>query len=147
MAKIFSVSAFTNLLLGFVVCTAMMGPAQQAPAGGHAKELITRTALPKTTVKLSVTSPAFKDGGEIPYENTQYRGNVFPGLVWTKGPSGTLTYAVVVQGESLTGAGGETSIHLTLFNIPGNVTALKVGMTDPPVGAIYGPNVHGRNAS
>lgn len=42
--------------------------------------------------KLTVTTPAWQNGGDIPYENTQYRGNVFPGLAWTPGPSGTRSY-------------------------------------------------------
>ena len=41
----------------------------------------------KSTTKLTVTSPAFSPGGDIPFENTQYRGNVFPGLAWTAGPA------------------------------------------------------------
>jgi para-nitrobenzyl esterase len=42
-------------------------------------------------------------------------------------------------------AGSTTSIHLTLFNVPAGVTRLDAGMSAPPVGAIYGPNVHGLN--
>ena len=38
----------------------------------------------KANAKLSVTTPAWQDGGDIPYENTQYRGNVFPGLAWSR---------------------------------------------------------------
>jgi hypothetical protein len=39
--------------------------------------------------KLVVTTPAFQNLGDIPLENTRYRGNVFPGLKWTHGPYGT----------------------------------------------------------
>jgi len=46
---------------------------------------------------LRVTTPAFKAGGDIPFENTQYRGNVFPGLSWTAGPAGTKSYVVIMQ--------------------------------------------------
>jgi para-nitrobenzyl esterase len=148
--------------------------AGQEAAMGHTKELVV-TALPaKSGAKLTVTSHAFTAGGEVPYENTQYRGNIFPGLAWTKGPQGTKSYVVIVQGTSLNrngasagiggepagnggngantgnranagGGGGSTSIHLTLFNIPANVTALKAGMTDPPAGSTYGQNIHGIN--
>jgi para-nitrobenzyl esterase len=48
---------------------------------------------------------------------------------------------------SRNGKSEETSIHLTLFNLPATVTSLKLGMTDPPPGSTYGPNVHGRNAA
>ena len=45
---------------------------------------------------LTVSTPAFSNNGDIPYENTQYRGNVFPGLTWSAGPSGTKSYAVIM---------------------------------------------------
>lgn len=117
---------------------------QPPPTMGHAAKLAVAALRPKITSELTVTSPAFKDGADIPYENTQYRGNIFPGLAWTKGPAGTQSYVVVVQGE-LNGAGSATSIHLTLFNVPAGVTKLDTGMATPPAGATYGPNVHGLN--
>ena len=120
---------------------------QNAPAGGHLKDLVAVTLPANGSAKLTVTSPAFRSGANIPYVNTQYRGNIFSGLAWTKGPKGTKSYAIVVQGESLTGSGGETSIYLTLFNVSANETVLQAGMTDPPAGSVYGPNVHGRNSA
>ncbi len=41
---------------------------------------------PKNGAHITVTSPAFPDGGDIPFENTQYRGNNFPGLAWSVNP-------------------------------------------------------------
>ena len=112
-------------------------------ATGHATQLA-RAAVPaKSPTALKVTSPAFKDGGKIPLENTQYGANLFPGLTWNKGPHGTKSYVVVVQGDPV--AGSATSIHLTLFNIPSNTTKLSAMMKDTPKGATYGPNVHGLN--
>ena len=108
---------------------------QQPPSLGHTHELVTKTLSAKASASLTVTSPAFKDGGEVPYENTQYRGNVFPGLTWSKGPAGTRSYAVVVQGASLTSPGVASSIHFTLFNISAATTTLKAGMTALPAGA------------
>ena len=117
---------------------------QPPPTLGHADKLALTALPPRTDVRLMVTSLAFKDGADIPFENTQYRGNIFPGLAWTKGPAGTQSYAVIVQSE-LNGAGSATSIHLTLFNVSASVTKLDAGMTTPPKGATYGPNVHGLN--
>jgi para-nitrobenzyl esterase len=107
--------------------------------------LAVKVLPPRTQHKLTVTSPSFKDGSDIPYEYTQYRGNIFHGLAWTGGPAGTRSYSVIVQGDSLGRAGDATSIHLTLFNLPAKVTALQAGMTVPPAGPTYGPNVHGSN--
>ena len=88
---------------------------------------------------LKVTSPAFKDGGDIPYENTQYRGNVFPGVSWTAGPAGTKSYLLVMQDNSLLFR-GTPILHWTLYNIPAGVTVLAPAMSAPPPGAAYGPN-------
>jgi para-nitrobenzyl esterase len=131
-----------------VMALATVGVAgQQPPSLGHTHELITKALPAKDSAPLTVASPAFKDGGDVPYENTQYRGNVFPGLTWTKGPAGTRSYVVVVQGASLTNPGAASSIHFTLFNIPAAMTTLKAGMTALPAGATYGENIHGINQS
>ena len=74
-----------------VLLVAMLAAAfaQQAPPTlGHAAKPAVIVLTPKTSAKLAVTSPAFKDGTDIPFENTQYRGNTFPGLAWTNGPLG-----------------------------------------------------------
>ena len=120
-----------------------VGRAQHAtaPSIGHAPALLSTTLPARGGAILAVTSPSFDDGGDIPIDSTQYGANRFPGLSWSRGPVGTRSYVVVVQGA----AGAGTSIHLTLFNIPANVTALPSGLAAPPKGAVYGVNVHGAN--
>lgn len=94
--------------------------------------------------KLRVTTPAFKDGSDIPFENTQYRGNVFPGLSWSNGPSGTTCYVIIMQDADAMRQ-GNIILHWTMVNIPASVTKLEPGMTAPPDGASYGPNIRGAN--
>ncbi|HEY2356088.1 MAG TPA: YbhB/YbcL family Raf kinase inhibitor-like protein [Phenylobacterium sp.] len=105
-----------------------------------------RTAmdLMPAKAKLKVTTPAFKDGEQIPFENTQYRSNTFPGLTWTKGPAATKSYVLIMQDNSLL-LRGAPILHWTLFNIPANVTKLDAGMapTGNPPGSSYGPNYMG----
>jgi para-nitrobenzyl esterase len=105
-----------------------------------------RTALDLMPAKarLTVTTPAFKSGGQIPFENTQYRTNTFPGLSWTKGPAGTKSYVLIMQDNSLL-LRGAPILHWTLFNIPASVTKLDAGMppTGNPPGSSYGPNYMG----
>jgi para-nitrobenzyl esterase len=113
----------------------------QAPAStGRPNALVEFPA--KDNGKLTVTTPAFKDGGDIPYENTQYRGNVFPGLAWTRGPSATKSYVVIMQD---TGAivRGAPILHWTLYNIPASTRKLDAAMpaTGNPAGSSYGPNI------
>lgn len=105
-----------------------------------------RTALDLMPAKarLTVTTPAFKSGEQIPFENTQYRTNTFPGLAWTKGPAATKTYVLIMQDNSLL-LRGAPILHWTLFNIPASVTKLEAGMTPDgnPPGSSYGPNYLG----
>jgi phosphatidylethanolamine-binding protein (PEBP) family uncharacterized protein len=74
--------------------------------------------------KLTVTSPAFQNGGDIPFENTQYRGNKFPGLGWTAGPANTKSYAVIMQDTDAMMRGAPI-LHWTMVNIPGTATKLE----------------------
>ena len=111
---------------------------------GHAKLLAIREVTPKNPAALTVTSPSFKNGGDIPFENTVYRGNKFPGLNWSKGPAGTKSYVALMQGavageDDLTRG---TSIHFVMFNIPAELTRLDAGMSKPPAGAQHGNTVH-----
>jgi para-nitrobenzyl esterase len=94
--------------------------------------------------KLTVTSPAFQDEGDIPFENTMYRGNVFPGLKWTHGPYGTRSFVVIMQDADVHFRGGPL-LHWSMYAIPGGVSRLDAGMTAPPSGASFGPNVRGPN--
>ena len=119
----------------------------QESESGPTKVLIVKQAPPIKPAALTVTSPAFKAGGDIPFENTQYRGNHFPGLSWSKGPAGTKSYIVAVQGAL--GGGDDlshgTSIHLNLFNVPASVTKLEPDMKAAPAGAMFGASLHGVN--
>lgn len=120
--------------------------AQQPPADTEvgAPKLALVNLPAKGNAKLTVSSPAFKAGGDIPFENTQYRGNVFPGLSWTAGPAGTRSYAVIMQDADAMRA-GMPILHWTIVNIPATLTKLDSGMTDAPAGAHHGPNIRGPN--
>ena len=125
----------------------VIAPAAFAQAPPPAVEVgIAKLALnvlpAKKGAKLKVTTPAFKDGGDIPFENTQYRGNIFPGLQWSKGPKGTQSYLVVMQDTDGMHS-GDAILHWTMFNVPASTTKLDAGMSAPPAGATYGPNVRG----
>lgn len=131
-------------LIGVVGATDVSS--QQPPAEievGAAKLALVNLPA-KGSAKLTVTSPAFKPGGDIPFENTQYRGNVFPGLSWTAGPAGTMSYAIIMQDTDAMRA-GMPILHWTMVNIPATITKLDAGMTDAPAGAQHGPNIRGPN--
>jgi para-nitrobenzyl esterase len=107
-------------------------------------QLAMTTVPAKGGAKLTVTSPAFKNMEDIPFENTQYQGNKFPGLEWTAGPSGTQSYAIIMQ-DTDGMMSNQPILHWTMFNIPGNTTKLEAGMTTPPAGSSYGRNYRGTN--
>jgi para-nitrobenzyl esterase len=129
----------------------LLGLAAAAPAAAQVTratpgqpEARTALELMPAKAKLTVTTPAFRNGGDIPFENTQYRTNTFPGLKWTPGPKGTKSYAIIMQDNSLI-ARGAPILHWTMFNIPASVTSLPAGMTPDakPAGSAYGPNYLG----
>ena len=129
-------------------CLALTAPAiGQAPpnATEAAAAYLALTVLPAPAGHtLKVSSPAFANQADIPFENTQYRGNVFPGLTWSKGPGATKSYVLIMQDTDFV-VRGDAILHWTMYNIPASVTTLKKGMTEPPAGAIYGPNIRGPN--
>jgi para-nitrobenzyl esterase len=118
--------------------------AQQPPPATEvgAPQLALLNIPAKAGAKLIVTTPAFKAGADIPFENTQYRGNVFPGLAWTAGPAGTKAYVVILQDADALSR-GVPILHWTMVNIPATVTTLAAAMSAPPAGAQYGPNIRG----
>jgi para-nitrobenzyl esterase len=133
-----------SLAVQFVLVGASFGQAPP-PATEPGAALLALVNLPaKGAAKLTVTSPAFQPGGDIPFENTQYRGNVFPGLSWSAGPAGTKAYVVIMQdGDAM--VRGAPILHWTMANIPATVTKLDAAMSAPPAGASYGPNIRGAN--
>jgi para-nitrobenzyl esterase len=138
------------------VCTAMsivlgagapfaLAAQQPPPATEAGAALLALVTVPaRNGAKVTVTSPAFAAGGDIPFENTQYRGNIFPGLSWTAGPAGTRAYVLIMQdGDAM--VRGAPILHWTMLNIPATVTKLDAAMSAPPAGAQYGPNIRGAN--
>jgi para-nitrobenzyl esterase len=126
----------------FTLSTASAALAQAPPPDTEVGigQLALTTVPAQGGAKLTVTSPAFKHMGDIPFENTQYQGNKFPGLQWTAGPAATKSYVVIMQDTDAMMRGGPI-LHWTMFNIPG--TKLEAGMTAPPAGASNGPNIRG----
>jgi len=130
------------LVVSLVLLSVNAASAQVIRSSPGQAEARTAMDLMPSPVRLEVSSPAFKDGGDIPFENTQYRGNVFPGLSWTVAPKGTLSYVLIMQDNSILFRGAPV-LHWTMINIPASVTQLAAAMESPPAGAGYGPNIRG----
>ena len=135
-----AICAVLGVLLAQVLQTPSWSQVVRADPGQREAE--TAIDLNPAKVKLLVTTPAFKDGGDIPFENTLYRSNTFPGLSWTPGPPGTRSYLLIMQDSDLLYHGAPI-LHWSLYNIPATTNRLEVGLKVPPMGADFGPNVRG----
>lgn len=70
---------------------------------------------------IQITSPVFKDGGEIPKKYSCDDLDISPPLEWIDVPENTKTIAIVCDDPD---APMKTWIHWVIFNIPGDVTGL-----------------------
>ncbi|HEY4131283.1 MAG TPA: YbhB/YbcL family Raf kinase inhibitor-like protein [Gemmatimonadaceae bacterium] len=135
-------ASVASALLTMTMSAALIaqGPPNATEPGAAQLALLNYPA--KGGAKLTVTTPAFQPGGDIPFVNTQYQGNVFPGLAWGGAPSSTKSFAVILQdGDAM--VRGAPILHWTMVNIPSAVTKLAPGMKDPPQNAQFGPNIRG----
>jgi Raf kinase inhibitor-like YbhB/YbcL family protein len=114
------------------------------PADPDAGATLLVTVTNPAKDKLTVTTPGWKSGEDIGFKYTQYQGNTFPGLEWSKGPASTKSYAVVMQDSGMV-MRGSPILHWSIVNIPATTTKLPEGMKpeEKPAGSIYGPNYRG----
>ena len=109
---------------------AMAAVAAAQPAGPR-QEMLTYSMEPaKAGAKLTVTSPAFKQGGAIPMANSAYGQNQMPGLSWTAGPAGTKSYLVIVEDPDAPTA--RPYLHWIAAIIPATTTTLPPAMVGLP---------------
>src|SRR5579864_5558661 len=131
-------------------------PSAQAPTGQAGAPAGGRGAAPRLV--LSVTSPAWPDGGEVPMRNAGRGENKSPAFEfhWTLGPNpGTppenlQTYAVIFHDiENSSNKGTADTLHWTAFNIPGSAKGLPEGLGsgDLPDGTRNGPGIAGRGGN
>src|SRR4051794_4923462 len=113
--------ALALIAIGPVALRAQQHPPPPANEVG-ASQLAIRTLSPSTNTVLTVTSPAFTTGGDIPLANTQYKDNAFPGFAWTPGPAGTKSYVIVMQDSDVL-MDNAPILHWSMVNIPENTTS------------------------
>jgi Raf kinase inhibitor-like YbhB/YbcL family protein len=140
MSKHFSIIALATAM-GLAASAFAQSPPPLDPDPGTSL-LVTVTNPAKA--KLTVSTPGWKNGDDIPFQYTQYQGNNFPGLEWTKGPTATKSYAIIMQDSGLV-MRGSPILHWSIVNIPANVTKLPANMKpeEKPAAAVYGPNYRG----
>jgi Raf kinase inhibitor-like YbhB/YbcL family protein len=79
---------------------------------------------------MTLTSPAFPDGGEVPNKYTQAEQNPpSPKLEWTNVPMGVVTFALILHDPDVAiGRKMDDVLHWAVFNIPGTARELPEGV-------------------
>ena len=78
---------------------------------------------------MSLTSPAFTDGGMIPMKHAQAGHDVSPPLSWTGAPDSTHSFVLIVHdADAAIGDGTDDMLHWMVWNIPGTATSLAEGI-------------------
>ncbi len=103
---------------------------------------------------MTLTTPAWQDGGAIPAKHAQPGGDVSPALSWSNVPEGVTSFVLVVHDLDAAVSGGmDDVLHWMVWNIPGTATGLPEGIGRPaelPEGArqisVSGPYYRGPGA-
>jgi hypothetical protein len=93
---------------------------------------------------LHISSPAFKEGGNIPSRYTEDGQNISPGLNWTGAPPNTSSFILILHDPDAPVAGGFT--HWVIFNLSPETRALPEGLVrreHMDNGAVQGKNDDG----
>ncbi|VVB87628.1 Phosphatidylethanolamine-binding protein [uncultured archaeon] len=92
-----------------------------------------------TTVKFSLKSTGFQEGGTIPSKYTCDGKDVSPPLSWSL-PGGVTSFALIVDDPD---APGGVFTHWVLFDLPPNITVLPEGV--PKTGRLDEGGIQGKN--
>jgi Raf kinase inhibitor-like YbhB/YbcL family protein len=81
-------------------------------------------------MSLTLTSPAFTEGGEIPARYTCEGDDISPPLAWSAPPDGTQSLALIVDDPDAPDpkAPKMTWVHWVLYNLPPAAGSLPEGM-------------------
>ncbi len=121
---------------------ALSAQAPAAPAGQPA-------ARPPAGPGLTLTSPAFEDGGIIPNKYTQADpAPVSPKLTWTNVPAATVSFALIFHDPDVAiQKKVDDVLHGMWFNIPGTARELAEGLPATPTlpdGTVQAKNLRGQ---
>jgi Raf kinase inhibitor-like YbhB/YbcL family protein len=91
---------------------------------------------------LTLTSPAFSNGGEIPAKYTCEGRDLSPALAWSGVPPTARSLALIVDDPDAPdpAAPRMTWVHWVLYNIPANASTLAEGTKQLPAGTLEGLN-------
>jgi Raf kinase inhibitor-like YbhB/YbcL family protein len=97
---------------------------------------------------LKITSTAFQPGGSIPSKYTCEDQDLSPPLEWSGAPSGTKTFALIVDDPDAPDPAKpkRVYVHWVLYNLPATATSLpeNASKNGPLTGAVQGKNDWGK---
>jgi Raf kinase inhibitor-like YbhB/YbcL family protein len=74
---------------------------------------------------MTLTTPAWPDGGAIPAKHAQAGGEVSPPLAWSNVPDGVQSFVLIARDtDAAIGGGTDDVLHWMLWNIPGSSRSL-----------------------
>ncbi|MFI5311256.1 MAG: YbhB/YbcL family Raf kinase inhibitor-like protein, partial [Gemmatimonadales bacterium] len=95
-------------------------PAPQGRGGGRGRGAVR---------VMTLTSPSFNDGAQIPPRHAQPGHDVSPPLAWIGVPDSTKSFVLIVHDlDAATGNGTDDVLHWMVWNIPGTATSLAEGV-------------------
>jgi Raf kinase inhibitor-like YbhB/YbcL family protein len=81
---------------------------------------------------MTLTTPAWSDGGQIAVKHTQVGVEASPPLSWSNVPDGTQSFVLIVHDvDAAIGNGTDDILHWMLWNIPAAARSLAEGV--PPM--------------
>ncbi len=94
-------------------------------------------------MKLTITSPAFKEGSPIPRKHTGEGEDVSPALEWSNPPQGTRQFALICDDPDAPRR--DPWVHWVIYNIPADARGLPEGIEavakpKQPAGCAQGKN-------
>lgn len=122
--RVQSVYGFGCFLLAILISPALRMPALASPNPIFpAASLVHQEGK---TMSLSISSPSFSSGGNIPNKFTCDGSDVSPQLAWTEPPAGTKSFALLVDDPDAPVGNWN---HWTLWNLPASARGLSEGVS------------------
>jgi Raf kinase inhibitor-like YbhB/YbcL family protein len=103
----------------------------QTPAGAKPSAEESGSAA-QTEPTFQLTSPAFEDGGTIPVRHACHGEDRSPPLAWTEPPTGTQSFALLMDDPDAVDVVGFVWDHWVLYNLPPETRSLPEGLPPNP---------------
>ena len=78
---------------------------------------------------MTLTTPAWRDGADIPLKYTQAGGEISPPLAWSNAPADVVSFVLIAHDlDAATSGGRDDVLHWLVWNIPAKAAGLPEGV-------------------